>query len=540
MFGFDWHGLLAIASSSTGALSWGVIGLVVWWLMFLAPLGRRRFENRAAIAATPEKIWSAYVLGPEPADGWSGISEIQAREMLDGEPLRIREVARLRAGPKEFKTYVSRVTAFDAPNVFETWTQSRDGVDVEPANATRSMLRLTPRAQVTSAVLSHEHPVKGLYNYMFLRRVYAGMLKRLRARCEDRSVPRAARGLGWKNGALFGLLGLLATAYAMSDGNPAGGWPILLAVAVLIQGVVVVHEFGHWLAMRWFGHKDATIAVIPFFGGAAIGGHAASSSFEKAAIALMGPGFSALLVLALLVPAARWNLGIEALTHRAPHQALDFFTIVEVVIGALAMVFVLIAAPLNLLNLAPLGMMDGARVLDALAESRWLRMLARLALAAGLASCVYGLGGAADVGPIFGVLAAMSLSGLLTPKAAVAPALTPMTSRQRLIIISALALTLCVYGSALHFAVSGIFSKLSNFALAAGRGSTNICDSPAYVDCDEDDPAEAAFAPDYTRPIFFVRALAPYVATPRRSYASAPSTLTLTTSPARSILHAEM
>jgi Zn-dependent protease len=460
MFGFDWDGFLAILSGARGALSWGLIGLFVWWLMFLAPLGRRRFESRAVIAAPAEKIWDSFVLGPEPDDGWTGLSEVQARELLDGAPMRIREVTRLLAGPKKFKTYVYRVTTFDAPRIFETCTQSRDGVDVDSKNATRATLLLTPQAQTTKAILSYEHPVKGLYNLLFLRRIYARMLERLRALCEDRPMPSAARGLGWRNGVLFGVLGLLATAYAMSDGDLAGGWPILLAAALLIQGVVVVHEFGHWLAMRWFGHKGATITMIPFFGGAAIGGQAASSSFEKAIIALMGPGFSALLTLLLLIPAWRWSLGVEALTRHAPGETLDFVTMGKMVVGALSMAFVLIAAPLNLLNLAPLGMMDGARVVDALAESRPLRLLARLALAAGLGFCVYGLGGAADIGPTFGVLAAISLSGVLTPKAALAPALTPMTSRQRCIAVSALALTLGVHGSALHLALSGIFNRV--------------------------------------------------------------------------------
>jgi hypothetical protein len=72
--------------------------------------------------------------------------------------------------------------------------------------------------------------------------------------------------------------------------------------------------------------------------------------------------------------------------------------------------------------------MDRARVVDALAENQGARLFARLALAAGLALCVYGLGGMADIGPTFGILAAISLSGILTPKPAQAITLAPMTN----------------------------------------------------------------------------------------------------------------
>ena len=80
------------------------------------------------------------------------------------------------------------------------------------------------------------------------------------------------------------------------------------------------------------------------------------------------------------------------------------------------------------------------------------------------------------------------------------------------------------------------FSRALHFIASSNRqtGATDEAnDSLAYLDCDGDDAEGAAFASDHARPILYVRAIAPYVAEPLRSYASAPSTLTLTMSPAR-------
>jgi len=123
-------------------------------------------------------------------------------------------------------------------------------------------------------------------------------------------------------------------------------------------------------------------------------------------------------------------------------------------------VFVLIATPLNLLNLAPFGMMDGARIADALAEGRVARAGARLALVTGLSLSIWGMFGWSDFGPTIGLLAVISLSGFLTSREDAAP-LAPMTTRQRALVVSTLALTLCVYGAALRLTVASALGKIA-------------------------------------------------------------------------------
>jgi len=119
--------------------------------------------------------------------------------------------------------------------------------------------------------------------------------------------------------------------------------------------------------------------------------------------------------LLLLIPATLWSGDLFAAAHPA-QGATDWPTLGRIVGGAIAVVFVLIATPLNLLNLAPFGMMDGARIADALAEGRVARAGARLALVTGLSLSIWGMFGWSDFGPTIGLLAVISLSGFLTSR----------------------------------------------------------------------------------------------------------------------------
>ena len=146
------------------------------------------------------------------------------------------------------------------------------------------------------------------------------------------------------------------------------------------------------------------------------------------------------------------------------------------------MVFVLIATPLNLLNLAPFGMMDGACIADAMAEGG-SPARAPVALVRGWSR--YGaMFGGSDIGPTMGLLAVISLSGFLKPREAAAP-LTPMSRAPARLVVSALALTLCVYGAALRMTVA---SALGNIAQAEttlhARGGVDRQGSDERATCD--------------------------------------------------------
>jgi len=143
MLDFGDYGFELLFGVAWAPRKWALAGVAGWWLMFLAPLGRRKFTSRARIAATPEKIWNAYVLGPRRRTAGAGPGNPVAR-FLPGPPSRLRLEMRHRSGPKEFKSVVFDITAFEAPRLFEDQILSIDGVATEPGKAGRERLLLTP------------------------------------------------------------------------------------------------------------------------------------------------------------------------------------------------------------------------------------------------------------------------------------------------------------------------------------------------------------------------------------------------------------
>ena len=68
------------------------------------------------------------------------------------------------------------------------------------------------------------------------------------------------------------------------------GWPLLgLQFALIILAVIVLHEGGHWLAMRLYGYENPHITLLPLLGGVTIGHETDPSASKRAWVALAGP-----------------------------------------------------------------------------------------------------------------------------------------------------------------------------------------------------------------------------------------------------------
>ena len=65
-----------------------------------------------------------------------------------------------------------------------------------------------------------------------------------------------------------------------------------LSAAAMLIVLILLHEIGHVIAMKWSGIPVKGIYFIPFFGGAAVGADRYRSEAERGLISLMGPGFS--------------------------------------------------------------------------------------------------------------------------------------------------------------------------------------------------------------------------------------------------------
>lgn len=80
---------------------------------------------------------------------------------------------------------------------------------------------------------------------------------------------------------LLGTIVLFALAARMGE----QGWR---GVVVLI-GVLLFHELGHWLGMKIFGFQDVRMFFIPFFGAAVSGRNVSAAAWKEALVLLMGP-----------------------------------------------------------------------------------------------------------------------------------------------------------------------------------------------------------------------------------------------------------
>jgi Zn-dependent protease len=111
----------------------------------------------------------------------------------------------------------------------------------------------------------------------------------------------------------------------------------LIVVAAVLIGLLV-HEYGHVLAMNRLGMGPARIYIIPFLGGVARSQRLPSSEWDGVLVSLAGPAFGML--------AAIPFLGLYLVTRQP-----------EWLVGVLAI------SALNLVNLAPAPPLDGSKAL---------------------------------------------------------------------------------------------------------------------------------------------------------------------------------
>jgi hypothetical protein len=131
-------------------------------------------------------------------------------------------------------------------------------------------------------------------------------------------------------------------------------------IAVVVTVGIYVHELGHLWAMRSQGMDCHGIFFVPFFGAATVGNLQRTRSWERWAVAVMGPLFG---LASALVPYLAYRLFFGATiydylwswrSHPNPivaHRILDFARSVEYIAG------------FNLINLLPLPILDGGRMI---------------------------------------------------------------------------------------------------------------------------------------------------------------------------------
>ena len=159
----------------------------------------------------------------------------------------------------------------------------------------------------------------------------------------------------------------------------SGSW--IIAVALIFG--LLVHEYGHVLAMNRLGMGPAKIYIIPFLGGLAAGQRAPSSVWDGVVVAMAGPLFGLLAVipffgLAFLLGDPAWRYGA------------------------------FVIAMINLINLAPAPPLDGSKALGPVLGRIHPRVEQGVMLAIGALVIVWAL---TNGSYIFGVFMALALFG---------------------------------------------------------------------------------------------------------------------------------
>lgn len=176
-----------------------------------------------------------------------------------------------------------------------------------------------------------------------LARLY---LRALRNKAENRPKPRSlVMGLSpWTVGSTF--LALFAAC-----------WQFGLAEGLALSFMIVLHEIGHAIGFLLVGEKVCAIRLIPFFGGVTVGTRP-KTAMRDAIVSLSGASFSLLVAfLFLILPG---TLGLPVTMEWNGGTGYQGFSI-----GGILVITAAGMLTLNLIQLLPIGILDGGKTLQA-------------------------------------------------------------------------------------------------------------------------------------------------------------------------------
>lgn len=121
-------------------------------------------------------------------------------------------------------------------------------------------------------------------------------------------------------------------------------WLVSFKFAIALITCLVIHEYGHIRAMKYFGLKTKGIYLIPFMGGLALSEDKINTRWQDVVISIMGPTFG--LILSFILLLLYWVTDNIFFAGLANFNAL-----------------------LNLINLLPILPLDGGHILKSIGFS---------------------------------------------------------------------------------------------------------------------------------------------------------------------------
>lgn len=410
------------------------VNLGLLWLLMAAPLGRRTIRVSRLVLERPEEVWKiARPAGNQTA--WH--PNVIAVTPVEGKPDLVEFAYRHldRHGHPARRTMIVDRTAMTATGSFSCDLRVIGDSTLDPSfwegyRESRKVERAPLGSKVT---FEQTDNYRGIAFYLFRRMALARELASLRDYIEERPSSSLLHfeHPGWQT-----LLVLLSTLML---------WPFFsltatgLMMSVFLTLVILLHELGHMVAYRAFGHQSVRMIFVPLLGGIAIGGRPYHSHFEVATCALMGAGFSALLVPILI----------------AAHQSIAGFPHPAGMDGPI-LVFLVILGAFNLLNLLPTYRFDGGQVLRQVFEGQYALAIASFMVSGVILWVGWRIGLAPPI--LVGGLAIFILLSMIRTKS-VKPreALLPMSSPERLMTGLGYYAALAMHANAVVYACDRLF-----------------------------------------------------------------------------------
>lgn len=354
-----------------------VVGAAI--VLFWPRQNERDFTIRRFIAAPREKIWNLYrshTMNPETI----ALSKSLVSSRVVDENEKIHELTLDWSGGHRthLVTMRSQTLVEVEPEVCVTRVLDLDGKPFPYGADGYERLELFEHPGGTSATLSFRGVTGSLFQHLVLQYVYRAYSRRLQRICEV-GPPVASAG---NRRSLW--ISIVLSVLAVGSFTWLLGW----VIGLLLVGLLVIHEYGHWLAMRLTGQPAPKVILIPFLGGVAVANHPHKSLFDDAFCSLMGAGFSALLCLVLLLAAI--TLGLPEQIGSPNNFDADFpvpQTLAMVAVGV--SIFI---GWLNAFQLLPVLPLDGGHILRSVAQSisaRWARRLLLAVTVVGIVGFAY-------------------------------------------------------------------------------------------------------------------------------------------------------
>ena len=395
----------------------------------------RGFSLRCRIAAPRERVWDAYQVDLDnPGNAALHFETVSVETVSQDPPLRDHVFDLSGGHGTNLVTARIETLAEQRPSLYRCRHRSLGGAAYPFGDEEETRLALSERPGGTVATLGWRGETATLWQYFNIWRSTRRFLMRLKQFSETGRVDRqgSSRRSLWTS--------LVLSVVAVGSFALWLGW----VGALVLATVLVVHEFGHWLAMRLTGQPAPRLMLIPFLGGVAVANHPHKSLFDDALCSLMGPAFSVLPCIGLLAAIVVLGPPVVGADYSDPIASLRAHS------GLIAVALALVVGVVNCLQLLPVLPLDGGQVLRAVLQSfsgQWARRSLLLITCLGMAA--FGWIGDYILAAVLGLgaLQAWHMSGA-------APGSRPMNGREIAVIALGYGLCVAVHGGAIYYCLS--------------------------------------------------------------------------------------